>query len=108
MPWLHPSSSSITQLSAFPPNGIGKSPDTQRSASQLRSASQARFHAATGLGLDVLCHFAGVAAAQLLLDAGSAEDAAAPVSHVRQRKSILLRVPLGSELFLGAARTRQT
>lgn len=38
---------------------------------------------------------------QLLLGAGSAEDSAAPVSHVRQRKSILLRMPQGGELFLG-------
>jgi hypothetical protein len=38
---------------------------------------------------------------QLLLDAGSGEDTGAPVSHVRQRKSILLRMPLGAELFLG-------
>lgn len=45
-------------------------------------------------------HLLCVTAVQLLLDAGSAADAAAPVSHVRQRKSILLRVPLGSELFL--------
>jgi hypothetical protein len=38
---------------------------------------------------------------QLLLDAGSGEDTGAPVSHVHQRKSILLRMPLGAELFLG-------
>lgn len=37
---------------------------------------------------------------QLLLDAGSAGSPGAPVSHTRQRKSILLRLPLGSELFL--------
>lgn len=35
-----------------------------------------------------------------MLDAGTAEDTTAPVSHVRQRKSILLRMPLGAELFL--------
>jgi hypothetical protein len=40
-----------------------------------------------------------VAPMQLLLDGDSGEEPQGPLSHTRQRKSILLRVPLGAELF---------